>query len=118
MPVTLTIKQVPDAVAARLRQRAEGNRRSLQRELLLIVETAAQDASAGIRAGEPSAPAYTVQPTAGSGGDGKKRKGGKREIRDGRLSLAELWQRARALGAGMDAESTGIVRADRDARRN
>ena len=41
MPVNLSIKNVPDAVVARLRQRAEENRRSLQGELLTIVERAA-----------------------------------------------------------------------------
>ena len=38
MPVTLSIKNVPDRVAALLRQRAKVNRRSLQGELLAIVE--------------------------------------------------------------------------------
>jgi plasmid stability protein len=41
MPVNLSIKNVPDGLAQRLRERAERNRRSLQRELLLILEEAA-----------------------------------------------------------------------------
>jgi plasmid stability protein len=41
MPVNLSIKNVPDALADRLRGRAERNRRSLQRELLVILEEAA-----------------------------------------------------------------------------
>lgn len=41
MPVNLSIKNVPDGLAERLRERAERNRRSLQRELLVILEEAA-----------------------------------------------------------------------------
>ena len=40
MPVNLSIKNVPDEVAARLRQRAAKNHRSLQGELLAIIEKA------------------------------------------------------------------------------
>ncbi len=38
MPVSLSIKNVPDALAEELRRRAARNRRSLQRELLVILE--------------------------------------------------------------------------------
>lgn len=41
MSVNLSIKGVPDELAQRLRERAERNRRSLQRELLSIIEAAA-----------------------------------------------------------------------------
>ena len=41
MPVNLSVKNVPDELAERLRRRAAANRRSLQRELLLILEAAA-----------------------------------------------------------------------------
>ncbi len=42
MPVTLSIKNVPDDLAAALRTQAERNHRSLQGELLAIVEAAVQ----------------------------------------------------------------------------
>ncbi|MHB0981413.1 MAG: FitA-like ribbon-helix-helix domain-containing protein [Thermoleophilia bacterium] len=42
MPVSLSIKNVPDAVAAKLRTRAQGHRRSLQGELLAIIEEAVE----------------------------------------------------------------------------
>lgn len=42
MPVSLSIKAVPDALVERLRIRAVGNHRSLQRELMAIVEAAVQ----------------------------------------------------------------------------
>jgi plasmid stability protein len=41
MSVNLSIKNVPDGLADRLRDRAERNRRSLQKELLVILEEAA-----------------------------------------------------------------------------
>ena len=41
MSLSLSIKNVPDELAQRLRERAERNRRSLQRELLVILEEAA-----------------------------------------------------------------------------
>lgn len=40
MTVTLSIKNVPDALAARLRRRAAARHRSLQGELLAILEEA------------------------------------------------------------------------------
>ena len=43
MPVSLSIKNVPDAVVARLRARAARNRRSLQGELLDLIERAADE---------------------------------------------------------------------------
>ncbi len=41
MPVNLSVKNVPEEIAQRLRERAERNRRSLQRELMIILEDAA-----------------------------------------------------------------------------
>ena len=43
MPVNLSIKNAPDQVAQRLRERAERNHRSLQGELLAIIEAAVLD---------------------------------------------------------------------------
>lgn len=40
MSVNLSIKNVPDELADRLRERAQRNRRSLQGELLVILEEA------------------------------------------------------------------------------
>lgn len=42
MPVTLSVKNVPQALAERLRQRAAANHRSLQGELMAILEEAAR----------------------------------------------------------------------------
>jgi plasmid stability protein len=64
MPVNLSIKSVPDALAERLRQRAARNRRSLQRELMTIVEAAVAEPASppGVLVAAPAAPAYAVQP--------------------------------------------------------
>jgi plasmid stability protein len=43
MPVSLSIKNVPDDIVDRLRARAARNRRSLQGELLDLVERAAHE---------------------------------------------------------------------------
>ena len=43
MPVNLSVKNVPETLAARLRRRAERNHRSLQGELMAILEAAASE---------------------------------------------------------------------------
>lgn len=56
MPVNLSVKNVPDDLAERLRRRAAGNRRSLQRELLSILEAAAGGSGTPRIVGGPEAP--------------------------------------------------------------
>jgi plasmid stability protein len=67
--VNLSIKGVPEALAERLRLRAARNHRSLQRELMAIVEEAAADPGASValapRVAAPAAPAYLLPPDAG-----------------------------------------------------
>ena len=46
MPVNLSIKNAPDDVVARLRERAARNHRSLQGELMAIIEAAVAPPSA------------------------------------------------------------------------
>ena len=43
MPTNLSIKNAPDRVVQRLRERVERHRRSLQGELLAIIEAAVQE---------------------------------------------------------------------------
>ena len=45
MPVNLSIKNAPDDVVQRLRERAERHHRSLQGELMAIIEAAVRDDS-------------------------------------------------------------------------
>ncbi len=56
MGVSLSIKDVPEALAERLRQRAARHHRSLQRELMAIVEAAA---APGAQPGPPAGAAET-----------------------------------------------------------
>lgn len=108
MPVTLTIKQVPEHLADKLRRRAATSHRSLQGELMAILEDAALNG--GTRAGEPETPTYLARRVAGRPAARKIPAHGKR------LKLSELWERARRLGPGGKSESAAIVRALRDER--
>lgn len=108
MPVDFSVKRVSDSVARRLRERAERNHRSLQRELLCILEAAAAEDGAS-RIAEPGVKPYASQRVG-------ELEGGKRGAK-GRLTLDELWERARKLGGPIPGEpATSIVRRDRDER--
>lgn len=63
MAVSLSIKGVPELTVERLRQRAVGNHRSLQRELMAIVEAAVQPEprSAARAVAAPHPPAGAVR---------------------------------------------------------
>lgn len=91
MPVNLSIKNVPDSLARKLRERAEANGRSLQRELLAIVE-----AATGVHRDPPPAGA-PVRPS--------------RE----RLSIEQAYEAARARFPGGTPSSVDFIRAQRDA---
>ena len=107
MPVTLTIKQVPDRVADRLRSRAAASHRSLQGELMAILEDAVQ--ADALTARQPAPPAYAEKRTA-------KSVSKKVAAHGRRLTLGELWERSRRLGSSSRSESAAIVRALRDER--
>ena len=107
MPVTLTIKQVPDRVADRLRSRAAASHRSLQGELMAILEEAMLPSASQAR--EPASPAYALKRAS-------KSVTKKIPVHGRRLTLGELWERSRRLGPGSKSESTAIVRALRDER--
>ena len=110
MPVTLTIKQVPDRTAEKLRLRAAASHRSLQGELMAILEEAVLHGVPQAQAREPAAPAYVAKRT------GAPRVSRKIPAHGKRLTLSELWERSHRLGPGSKSESTTIVRALRDER--
>ena len=60
MPVNLSIKNAPDDVVQRLRERAERHHRSLQGELMAIIEAA-------VREDRPSTPAEILAESADLG---------------------------------------------------
>lgn len=110
MTVTLTIKKVPVALARELRRRAAAHRRSLQGELLRLLEAAAAEPLLAVR--EPTAPFKVAKSVAV-----KQRGTAPAE----RLTLAAAWERSRRIMAGSPSpapagESAEIVRRDRDAR--
>lgn len=98
MSVNLSIKDVPDALAEKLRARAARNHRSLQGELMAVIEQAA----AAEPAGEPLAAA--ASPAA---------------QHSGWKTIEDLWaeRRARswAVTPGLPL-AVDIIRADRDSR--
>jgi plasmid stability protein len=107
MPVTLTIKQVPDRVADKLRVRAAASHRSLQGELMAILEEAVLQGAQLARQPEP--PPYAVKPLVKSSSKAVP-------VHGKRLTLGELWERARRLGPPSRSESAAIVRKLRDER--
>ena len=106
MAVTLTIKQVPDDLAQKLRERAAASHRSLQGELMLILHDALAET---VAAREPQGPLYQVKRTS-------KPKTRQVSAHGRRLTLRELWERSRRLGAKSPSESARIVRTLRDGR--
>jgi len=111
MPVTLTIKEVPDRVADKLRARAAANHRSLQGELMAILEEAMPQSARQARQPEP--PAYFVRSAEKRASQPAARKA---PVHGRRLTLGELWERSRRLGPSSKSESAAIVRALRDER--
>ncbi|HLE66038.1 MAG TPA: Arc family DNA-binding protein [Burkholderiales bacterium] len=105
MAVTLTIKQVPERVAERLRARAAGNHRSLQGELMAMLE-AALEAPANLE--QPKA-AYQVRRA-------RRTTTAELPMHGRRLTLAELWELSKRIGPPSKRESTAIIRKMRDER--
>lgn len=94
MPFNFSIKNVPDTLATRLRERAERNHRSLQRELMAILEWAAAE--------PPLAP--NRAPTATPGPPRRK------------ISIDELAADARKLFPNGTPSSVQFIREMRDGR--
>jgi plasmid stability protein len=105
MPVHLSIKNVPDDIAAALRSRAESNHRSLQGELMAILESALSSQPAGAAAIETRGGA----PRPGSAQPAARRPAPK-------LSIDEVAARATQLFPKGTPDSTDFIRAMRDGR--
>lgn len=105
MPVTLTVKQVPARIAARLRARAAASHRSLQGELMAILEQAAA---------QPHHVAAEKEPSPYGAAARKPR--GKRQPGERKLTLAEVWEMGRRAGLSSPPESVAIIRSARDER--
>lgn len=105
MPVNLSIKEVPEPLAERLRARAVRNHRSLQGELMAIIEAAAGESPAADRTA-PLASALTAAATNSPGW-----KTVEQLLAERRASGWKPHPSLAALPLGVD-----IIRADRDSR--
>lgn len=106
MAVNFSVKQVPEGIARRLRERARRHHRSLQQELLCILEAAVADAAPPAQVAEPAPPTYASRP-----------RRAQPDAATARLTLAQAWDRARRLGGPVVGESSqSVIRRDRDER--
>ena len=99
MPVNLSIKNVPDALAERLRDRAARNRRSLQAELMAMLEWASQ-----------------VAPTQSLGSDPVLNRLPPAPPQRPRLTVDEVYERALKRFPNGTESSVDIIREMRDTR--
>jgi len=111
--LTLTIRNVPDVLARKLKGRAERNHRSLQGEVMAILVQAsaantAEQTTAPYRVslGESGVKSVALEtvPQPGAGVPAKK------------LTIEEIWERGKRLGLSGPNESARIVRKVRDER--
>ncbi len=104
MAINLSIKNVPDAVAEALRTRAEQNHRSLQGELMAILERSVSDPVAGTPAvgARVNVPRAAAQNTPG--------------VATPKLSIDEVAARATKLFPKGTPNSADFIRAMRDGR--
>jgi plasmid stability protein len=124
MPVSFSIKNVPDDLADALRRRAEQNHRSLQGELMVILQASMQADEPAPTAAREHAAAYGAEALAErattSGGRRRDVWGPSesavmiRQMRDGReFTIRDLYEYVRRLGFETPAESARWIREDR-----
>jgi len=94
MPVNLSVKNAPDDVVERLRRRAQRNHRSLQGELMAIIEEAVRPTHRPRELSEDQQVFATERPAM--------------------LTVHEVLARARTLGLPAGNEAADLIRADRD----
>ena len=112
MTQTLTIRNVPESLARKLKTRAERNHRSLQGEVMAILEQAAATGTAeqpvATYRAAVTGPAATAVPAAATQPAGP--------APDRKLSIEQIWERGKRLGLAGPNESADIVRNLRDER--
>jgi plasmid stability protein len=112
----LSIKDVPESLAEALRQRAARNHRSLQGELMSIIERAASDSCESTAATSPSITQTSRDAIMGYGDAGRPiiRRGWK-SVEEVAASLRERFPNG-APGANEAPLGVDIIRAERDSR--
>jgi antitoxin FitA len=116
MAVDLSVKGVPDALAGALRRRARRNHRSLQGELMAILEAAV---SAGRTTGavRESATAVAWTPLRATVAPRSEAALIIRAERDGRtVTIVDVFNELAAMGEGTPNESSAIIRKSRTTR--
>jgi plasmid stability protein len=113
LSTNLTIRNVPDALSRKLKQRAERNHRSLQGEVMAILEQTAladslQQPAKTYRARSHEAP---------EGGEERLSQLPRPNTPEARLTIEQIWERGKRLGVSTPNESARIVRKLRDGRR-
>lgn len=125
MPVNLSVKNVPEALAESLRRMAKRHHRSLQGELLAILQAvvaAEAPASLRTRAGRgatarETAAHTTWTPISSAGAPRSESALIIRAAREGRTKTpAQLFDELSAMGTGTPAESAAIIRKSRSSR--
>jgi len=114
MLTTLTIRNVPDSLARKLKLRAERNHRSLQGEVLAILEQAALGSAV-------EQPAKAYRSSAGTDGPAVVQRTVSAPLdptHGKKMTIEELWERGKRLGIATPDESVLIVRKLRDGRRS
>lgn len=114
MAQSITIRNIPDALAKRLKARANRNHRSLQGELLLILEQASGDHS--VREPDPKYSTATLRPGSSLSGRSDGEVPSDDAVDRRTLTITELWERGKRLGLSSPNESAEIVRKLRDER--
>jgi plasmid stability protein len=97
----LSIKNVPDGLLTRLRERASRHHRSLQGELMALLSAAVESTETIV----PAAPATGGEPP-------KARRSGTRRIEDIAAEHRARWKKPFTQGP----RAVDVIRADRDAR--
>jgi plasmid stability protein len=105
--MNLSIKNVPDDLAERLRQRAKRNHRSLQGELLAIVSEA-------LSAERQSMPEGRVSESMSAMREDRTRDFVVEPITRRTLTVREAREHMRALGVRTQDEAAQMIREDRD----
>ena len=120
MPVDFSIKQVPDDIARRLRERARRHHRSLQGELRAVLESAVAEPAEQSSQLRERAPAYGTGLNVAAYRVVAPRSESAlmiREDRDGRMfTVQALFDYVSSLGGGTPEESTAWIRQVRSSR--
>ena len=116
MAVNLSVKGVPEALAGALRRRARRNHRSLQGELMAILQAAVSAGGAPAAARETAA-GVAWAPLRAIVAPRSEAALIIRAARDGRtVTVGDVFDELAAMGEGTPAESSAIIRKSRTSR--